>query len=112
MVVFIHIPATMYGRGTYFAAKFSYSARNMYSPPGGDRGFKHIYQVRVLTGEYTQGKEGLKDAPLKSSANNVIKFDSVVDDVNNPEIYVIFHDAHAYPEYLIKFFVKKDSASD
>ena len=112
MVVFINIPATVYGQGTYFAAKFSYSARDIYSPIGGDRGFKHIYQVRVLTGEYTQGKEELRDAPSKSSANTAIKFDSVVDDVNNPEIFVIFHDAHAYPEYLIKFIAKKDPVSD
>ena len=30
-------------------------------------------------------------------------FDSVVDNMNAPGIYVIFHDAQAYPEYLIKF---------
>jgi poly [ADP-ribose] polymerase 10/14/15 len=31
------------------------------------------------------------------------QYDSVVDNVNQPGIYVIFHDAQAYPEFLIKF---------
>ena len=30
-------------------------------------------------------------------------YDSTVNDVNNPEIFVTYHDAQAYPEYLIRF---------
>ena len=42
MVVFINIPAILYGQGTNFATKLSYSAWDKYSPPGDDRGYKHI----------------------------------------------------------------------
>ena len=30
-------------------------------------------------------------------------YDSTVNDMGNPGIFVTYHDAQAYPEYLIKF---------
>lgn len=34
---------------------------------------------------------------------NGVRYDSTVDDVNDPKIHVMFQDNQAYPEYLIKF---------
>lgn len=34
---------------------------------------------------------------------NGARYDSVVDNLNDPKIHVIFRDNQAYPEYLIKF---------
>ena len=48
---------------------------------------------------------GVKDAltpDIRDDSRNLL-FDSTVNDVKNPEIFVTYHDAQAYPEYLIKF---------
>ena len=66
-------------------------------------GEKHIYLARVLIGEFTVGNSSMLVPPPKYPQDPTILFDSVVDDTLNPEIFVIFHDAQAYPEYLIVF---------
>ena len=94
--------ATMCGDGVYFAKDATYSARDMYSPRDGN-GQKYMYLAKVLTGEFTKGYSGMKEPPAKDPRNRTIKFDSAVDDVNNPQIFVVFFDGQAYPEYLITF---------
>lgn len=61
-----------------------------------------MYLCRVLTGDYAVGQQGMVAPPQKTS-NSVELYDSVVNDKANPQIFVVFHDNHAYPEYLIKF---------
>lgn len=91
----------LHGKGVYFATEWGYSARDEYSKPNA-KGNKFIYQVAVLTGEFTKSHKDLFDAPLKPGSN-VVKYDSVVDDVQDPQIFVVFSDHQAYPEYLIEF---------
>lgn len=61
-----------------------------------------MIQTRVITGEWCQGTQQMKAAPYKTNAQTQ-QYDSVVDNVNNPSMYVVFNDASAYPEYIIKF---------
>ena len=61
-----------------------------------------MYMCKVLTGEYAQGKQGMRVLPSKPRKKNEI-YNSLVDNVHDPYIFVIFHDAQAYPEYLITF---------
>ncbi|XP_013872543.1 poly [ADP-ribose] polymerase 14 [Austrofundulus limnaeus] len=90
----------MYGKGSYFAVNPAYSAGNYAQPD--INGHKHMYQVRVLVGDYTQGRGGMIAPPAKS-ANAADLYDSVTDQPNNPTMFVIFNDIQAYPEYLITF---------
>lgn len=62
-----------------------------------------MYLARVLVGEYTTGSEGVIVPPAKSASNVTDTYDTVVDDVSNPSIYVVFYDWQCYPEYLITF---------
>jgi poly [ADP-ribose] polymerase 10/14/15 len=87
--------ATVYGQGVYFATDFKYSAQSQYAPGG------HVFQARVLVGEYTVGDARMKVAPTKPHLNR--PYDSVVNNVSSPTVFVIFHDSQAYPEYLITF---------
>ncbi|XP_067664225.1 protein mono-ADP-ribosyltransferase PARP15-like [Haliotis asinina] len=97
--------ATQYGEGCYFAVKSSYTVNPLYSPP--DRGgWKRVYQCRVLTGKFTLGRPRMKDTPFRDSEKTV-KYDSVVDDVKKPSLFVVFNDTQAYPEYLITFRLVK-----
>ena len=62
-----------------------------------------MYLVKVLVGEYTSGARGMKTAPPKGSGTEL--YDSVVDRVFGPTIFVVFPDNQAYPEYLVKFLL-------
>ncbi|NXV47658.1 PAR15 polymerase, partial [Uria aalge] len=94
--------AAVIGNGTYFAVDASYSAQNTYSRPDMN-GRRYMYLARVLTGQYCAGSKGLITPPPKDPADPTDLYDSVVDDVDSPKMFVIFHDIQAYPEYLITF---------
>ncbi|XP_027318118.3 protein mono-ADP-ribosyltransferase PARP14 isoform X2 [Anas platyrhynchos] len=99
---FAGLNAASIGKGTYFAVDASYSAQDTYSRPD-TNGKKYMYQARVLTGEYCLGSGGLIIPPPKSTADPTNLYDSVVDNINSPKMFVIFNDIQAYPEYLITF---------
>ena len=99
-----YVPATVYGDGVYFATAASFSTYATYSPPDSeDRSY--IYWCRVLTGTYTKGVKGLKEPPERKSKlkKSGFRYDSVADKLEKPDIFVIFSDTQAYPEYLITF---------
>uniref|UniRef100_A0A8C5SFI7 Poly [ADP-ribose] polymerase n=1 Tax=Laticauda laticaudata TaxID=8630 RepID=A0A8C5SFI7_LATLA len=93
--------AAMIGNGTYFAVNSNYSAKDTYSTPD-QNGRKYMYVARVLTGNYCIGKSGQITPPSKNN-DGFNLYDSVTDNMNQPSMFVIFHDAQAYPEYLITF---------
>ncbi|KAF7215051.1 poly(ADP-ribose) polymerase family member 14-related sequence 1 isoform X3 [Nothobranchius furzeri] len=93
--------ATCYGKGSYFAVTASYSSQDTYSRPNG-KGEKFMYLCRVLTGDATLGQQNLIAPPSKQATSSNL-YDSVVDQMPNPSMYVVFHDIQAYPEYLITF---------
>ncbi|XP_043106140.1 protein mono-ADP-ribosyltransferase PARP14 [Puntigrus tetrazona] len=97
---FAGMNGAMYGNGSYFAVDPQYSAQG-YSKPDA-KGHKHMYLVRVLVGEHTQGKQGLLVPPAKSSSSADL-YNSVTDNMTTPSMFVIFNDVQAYPEYLITF---------
>ncbi|RXM33975.1 Poly [ADP-ribose] polymerase 14 [Acipenser ruthenus] len=94
--------AVAYGNGTYFAVNASYSASGTYSVPD-PQGQKYMYLTRVLTGMFTNGRNGMIVPPAKNAADPTDLYDSVTDNSAKPSIFVIFNDVQAYPEYLITF---------
>lgn len=92
---------TMYGEGSYFAVKASYS--NNYS--GGQK-TRSMFLADVLTGEYKLGNATLRRPPLKDPINPASDlYDSCVDNEDDPTIFVIFNDEQCYPSYLITYNV-------
>lgn len=91
--------ATCYGDGVYFAVDASYSLQRTYSPKD-IFGKRFLYQCKVLTGSYTTGYSGMKVLPVRAGEE---RYDSATDCMIRPSMFVIFHDAQAYPEYLITF---------
>ena len=79
-----------------------HSVQDTSSAPDGS-GSKRVYQAMVLAGDYTKGQSGLRVLP-DNPAKPGRKFDSIVDDVNRPTMFIIFHDDQAYPNYLITFW--------
>ncbi|XP_077209598.1 protein mono-ADP-ribosyltransferase PARP10 isoform X2 [Paroedura picta] len=92
--------ATRYGLGVYFAVQAFISVQEQYSPSSVD-GNKHIFVTRTLVGDYTTGSPQLRAPPLREGDAALRRYDSVVDDLQAPSIFVIFNDTQAYPQYLI-----------
>lgn len=61
-----------------------------------------MYLCRVLTGDFTTGQSNMIMPPNKPG-HAVHIYDSVVDNMANPNMFIVFHDIQAYPEYLITF---------
>ncbi|KAM9197998.1 protein mono-ADP-ribosyltransferase PARP10 [Dugong dugon] len=91
---------TLYGQGVYFAKRASLSVQDRYSPPNA-YGHKSVFVARVLTGDYVQGHGGLRAPPLRASGHPSLRYDSAVDSLRRPSIFVIFHDTQALPTHLI-----------
>ena len=53
-----------------------------------------MFLCRVMTGEFCLGE---------SNSKKPILFDSTVDNVADPSIFVTYRDGQAYPEYLVRF---------
>ena len=79
----------------YFARDASYSM----DFTGGSR--RVMYLARVLVGRYCEGNSRMKKPPPINSEQPEILFDSMVDNINDPSIFVVYHDNQSYPEYLI-----------
>ena len=99
---FLIFSAALYGNGVYFALQASYAARSTYSPPD-PYGFRYMYLAKVLVGEYTVGRQGMLTPPVKNVYDVCDTYDTVVDNVTNPGIFVVFYEWQCYPEYLITF---------
>uniref|UniRef100_A0A5F8GWC0 Poly [ADP-ribose] polymerase n=1 Tax=Monodelphis domestica TaxID=13616 RepID=A0A5F8GWC0_MONDO len=91
-----------YGKKIYFTVSAFFAASDDHSPP--DRyGQKFIYYARVLTGDYTRGTYPYFDFPPQKIQNPNVQYDSITDDLQKPNIFVICQEHHSYPEYLITF---------
>ncbi|KAM7075385.1 protein mono-ADP-ribosyltransferase PARP10 isoform 2-T2 [Molossus nigricans] len=91
---------TLYGQGVYFAKHASLSVQDRYSPPNTD-GHKAVFVARVLTGDYGKGHRQLRAPPLRGPGHVLLRYDSAVDCLRQPSIFVIFHDTQALPTHLI-----------
>lgn len=109
----------VYGKGSYFARDAKYSSkfchttgkhnttlqRHGLAPPifASEPPYKTMFLARVLVGEYTVGHPMYCRPPSKDASFTNF-YDSCVDDMANPKIYVIFDSNQIYPEYLIEFY--------
>lgn len=98
----LYILATHFGRGVYFARDASYSCQKTFTPED-SQGLRYVYYAKVLVGDFTVGTPSMIVAPNKNTADPNETYDSVVDKVANPGIYVMFQDYEYYTEYLITF---------
>lgn len=95
---------TKLGQGTYFAASAEYSLRFCGRSSGatGGRRRRAVLLARVLVGECTKGSPDLVEPPYRD-AEQMVRYDSTVDDEESPTMYCIFRDFQAVPRYLVEF---------
>ncbi|XP_051544403.1 protein mono-ADP-ribosyltransferase PARP12-like isoform X2 [Myxocyprinus asiaticus] len=88
---------TAYGKGSYFARDANYS--HSYTV---DSGTRCMFVCRVLVGDYTTGHSSYLRPPSKDGGDTIF-YDSCVNDIHNPSIFVVFEKHQIYPEYLIQY---------
>lgn len=93
--------ATRFGKGVYFAADAAYSASSIYAVPN-DFGQCFMFLARVTIGEYCLGRLDALTPDTRDQKTCQL-YDSTVDNIQKPRIFVTYHDAQAYPEYLVCF---------
>eukprot|EP00397_Hematodinium_sp_SG-2012_P002954 GEMP01002962.1.p1 GENE.GEMP01002962.1~~GEMP01002962.1.p1 ORF type:complete len:475 (+),score=127.39 GEMP01002962.1:124-1548(+) len=88
-----------YGSGTYFTTNLRYAAR--FCVTSGDDQTKAMFLCRVSVGTWAKGQKGMVEPPRKENAGSAgERYDSTVNDVDNPTIWCVFRDFQAVPVYL------------
>lgn len=106
-------PGSYFARDAKYSSKFCHTTgkhnttlqRHGLAPPifASEPPYKSMFLARVLVGEYTVGHPMYCRPPSKDASFTNF-YDSCVDDMANPKIYVIFDSNQIYPEYLIEFY--------
>eukprot|EP01133_Synstelium_polycarpum_P015680 gene15680-18634_t len=100
-----HAAAGMWGRATYFAENFSYSHTYLYT--AGQSG--QMFLSRVLIGEptpLTAAGQYIKPPAKGTTAGKqgyIEDYDSIFGSTGGSDVYMIYANNRAYPEYLITF---------
>eukprot|EP00485_Elphidium_margaritaceum_P015625 CAMPEP_0202731254 /NCGR_PEP_ID=MMETSP1385-20130828/187054_1 /ASSEMBLY_ACC=CAM_ASM_000861 /TAXON_ID=933848 /ORGANISM="Elphidium margaritaceum" /LENGTH=1201 /DNA_ID=CAMNT_0049397547 /DNA_START=241 /DNA_END=3846 /DNA_ORIENTATION=- len=92
-----------YGKGTYFARDASYSVS---FSACNDSGVYKMFQCKVICGQSHIGNRNFELKSWPKKADGFI-YDSLVNNVANPSIYVIHDDARVYPMFVIHFMSVK-----
>ncbi|KAG8445262.1 hypothetical protein GDO86_010152 [Hymenochirus boettgeri] len=93
--------ATMFGQGSYFARKASYS--HNFSKRS-QKGVHYMFLAKVLTGRYVVGNHTMRrPPPLNPGSITSDLYDSCVDNFFDPQIFVIFNDDQSYPYFIIQY---------
>lgn len=87
---------TKYGQGVYFAVSAKKSMNKRYSIPD-EWGVRYIIASRVMVGKCCLGCSNDVVPEFRNEEAN-LRYDSTVDKMKNPSIFVIYQDAQAYPE--------------
>ncbi|KAJ7329097.1 hypothetical protein JRQ81_015271 [Phrynocephalus forsythii] len=90
--------ATLYGKGSYFARDACYSHTYCKSNTRN----KTMIVAQVLVGDYVPGNPTYLRPPSRPNQVNSF-YDSCVDDLLNPSIFVIFEKHQIYPAYTIEY---------
>jgi hypothetical protein len=92
--------ASLWGSGTYFARDAKYVADGSFCKPSLE-GSRRMLMCLAMTGMPCLGDAQHKGVlPMRLSPH---RYDSSVDSLSNPEIFIIQHPAAAYPAYVITF---------
>ncbi|KAM5170786.1 protein mono-ADP-ribosyltransferase PARP12-like isoform 2-T2 [Mantella aurantiaca] len=94
----------VYGQGSYFARDASYS--HDYTSPTSE-GIRTMFVARVLVGDFVKGDQKMRRPPQKY--NSPERYDSCVNNIHDPSIFVVFEKFQVYPEYILEYEDEKKS---
>jgi hypothetical protein len=88
----------IYGHGVYFAS--AASASNTYAEFDCDTQSKFMLVANVLVGLICEGASDMKYLPMWK---DTVQYDTSVNNVMSPSIFVKYHDNEYYPIYVIQY---------
>ncbi|ETO30832.1 poly ADP-ribose polymerase, partial [Reticulomyxa filosa] len=95
----------LYGKGVYFARDARYPIYKGYAVFEGTTCCTELLYCRMVCGESTVGKETYIRPPPKSSSDpRSHEFESMIDSISDPTIFVATNDFQSYP--VFKFVVQ------
>lgn len=96
--------AAAFGEGAYFTEEAALS--NLYCKQDSES-VRYMFLAEVLVGSFAKGEPSMKRPPQKSDdASKKELFDSCVDNVDKPTIYVLFNSDQYYPTFLVQYKIK------
>lgn len=95
---------SVYGKGCYFATQPGYALLYSKRKENTNSSLQLLY-CHVLVGDYVQGKEGMQTPPQKPGKG--INYENMVDNLENPTIFVACTDHQAYPAVVLTVKEKK-----
>ncbi|XP_019967647.2 protein mono-ADP-ribosyltransferase TIPARP-like [Paralichthys olivaceus] len=95
------VNGTSYGLGSYFAIAASLS--NAYSSRVGHDEVRHMFLAKVLVGKASEGRSNYRRPPPLCPTTKHLLYDTCVDNMDNPTMFVVFDSCQCYPYYLIKY---------
>ncbi|XP_020841607.1 protein mono-ADP-ribosyltransferase PARP9 isoform X3 [Phascolarctos cinereus] len=102
-------PDHQYGYGIYFRKNLKNLVDNLRKTSDSDR-MIYVFEAEVVIGSYCEGNPTyISPPPLGSGTMDT--YDSVVDNVKNPETFVIFDSTQALPQFLWTCVLKKSGFS-
>ncbi|XP_052082754.1 uncharacterized protein LOC127720282 isoform X2 [Mytilus californianus] len=96
--------ATVYGEGSYFAVRARTS--HTYTQADLPTDIRFMFRAKILVGQFTAGNPSLRRPPEIPGQVHKL-YDSCVDDVQDPKIFVVFDRNQCYPDYLILYTDKE-----
>lgn len=75
------------------------------SPTADQKHTRTVFLAKVLVGKYTGGNSAYRKPPPLFPDTDIYGrcYDSCVNDIHNPKIFVVFDTAQAYPDYLLEY---------
>lgn len=96
------VNGTSHGFGSYFATSASFS--NGYCATVHRDDVRQMFLAKVLVGKVSVGKHNLRrPPPITSNRSQCRLYDTCVDNVDKPTMFVVFDSCQCYPYYLIKY---------
>uniref|UniRef100_UPI0037E7BF02 protein mono-ADP-ribosyltransferase TIPARP-like n=1 Tax=Semicossyphus pulcher TaxID=241346 RepID=UPI0037E7BF02 len=96
------VNGTSYGYGSYFATIASLS--DTFSSKVKPLEDRHMFLAKVLVGTVSTGKSSYRrPPPLSSKTKQHCLYDTCVDNMEDPTMFVVFDSCQCYPYYLIKY---------
>eukprot|EP00579_Thalassiosira_antarctica_P016237 CAMPEP_0201944724 /NCGR_PEP_ID=MMETSP0903-20130614/53539_1 /ASSEMBLY_ACC=CAM_ASM_000552 /TAXON_ID=420261 /ORGANISM="Thalassiosira antarctica, Strain CCMP982" /LENGTH=763 /DNA_ID=CAMNT_0048487777 /DNA_START=171 /DNA_END=2460 /DNA_ORIENTATION=- len=103
----------LWGRGIYFADKASYSKNYSHTPvksqtsdrPAPKKAELEMFLSRLLVGKEVELNQNRALAVPPIDSRTGLKYNSVTGNTAGSQIWIVYENGRAYPEYLVRYYV-------